>query len=123
MTTEKLVMGSAFHLSTGERQPGQPAFTAWGRFATGGFETEEDDVTMDGDVTTGLLGADTEWNRLLAGGHGLAVKAETGRIRLSPDKGDDEGTVESSMTGVYPYARLDSQRPGLRMGARRDRIW
>ena len=106
MTTEELIKGSAFHLSTGERQPGEAAFTAWGRFATGGFETEEDSVTMDGDVTTGLLGADAEWNRLLAGIM-VSQSSGDGSYRLSPDKGDDEGTVESSMTGVYPYARLD----------------
>ena len=106
MTTEELIMGSAFHLSTGERQPGQPAFTAWGRFSTGGFEAEEDDVTMDADVTTGLLGADAEWNRLLAGVMVSQSKGD-GAYRLSPEKGDDEGAVESSMTGVYPYARID----------------
>ena len=106
MTTDEIIKGSAFHLSTGERQPGEPAFTAWGRFATGGFETEEDDVTMDGNVTTGLLGADAEWNRLLAGIM-VSQSAGEGSYRLSPDKGDDEGTVESTMTGVYPYARID----------------
>jgi hypothetical protein len=106
MSTEELVLGSAFHLSTGERERGQPTFTAWGRFATGGFETEEDDVTMEGDVTTGLLGADAEWNRLLLGVMVSQSKGD-GPYRLSPDKSDDEGTVESTMTGVYPYAKLD----------------
>ena len=106
MTTEEIIKGSAFHLSTGGTQPGEAAFTAWGRFAMGGFETEEDSVTMDGDVTTGLLGADAEWNRLLAGIM-VSQSSGDGSYRLSPDKGDDEGTVESSMTGVYPYARLD----------------
>ena len=28
MTREELIMGSAFHVSSGEQQPGQPAFTA-----------------------------------------------------------------------------------------------
>ena len=106
MTTEELIKGSAFHLSTGARQPGEAAFTAWGRFATGGFETEENDITMDGNVTTGLLGADAEWNRLLAGVM-VSQSSGDGSYQLSPEKGDDEGTVESSMTGVYPYARLD----------------
>ena len=109
MTTEELIMGSAFHLSTGERQRGRPAFTAWGRFATGGFEAEENDVTMDGDVTTGLLGADAEWNRLLAGIM-VSQSSGDGSYRLdsgSSEQAGDQGTVESSMTGVYPYARLD----------------
>ena len=109
MTTEELIMGSTFHLSTGERQPGRPAFTAWGRIATGGFEAEENDVTMDGDVTTGLLGADAEWNRLLAGIM-VSQSSGDGSYRLdskSSEQAGDQGTVESSMTGVYPYARLD----------------
>ena len=108
MTTEELIMGSTFHLSTGERQPGRPAFTAWGRVATGGFEAEEDDVTLDGNVTTGLLGADAEWNRLLAGIM-VSQSSGDGSYRLDSGRSEqagDEGTVESSMTGVYPYARL-----------------
>ena len=109
MTTEELVMGSTFHLSTGKRQPGQPAFTAWGRFAMGGFEAEEDDVTLDDDVTTGLLGADAEWNRLLASVM-VSQSSGDGSYRLdsgNSERAGDQGTVESSMTGVYPYARLD----------------
>ena len=35
--------------------------------STGGFQAEVDDVTLSGDVTTGLLGFDAEWKRLLAG--------------------------------------------------------
>ena len=68
MSGRELLLGSAFHLSSaGEGAGGGPAFTAWGRVATGGFEAEEDDVTMDGDVTTGMVGFDAEWERLLAG--------------------------------------------------------
>ena len=64
---------------------------------------------MDGDVTTGLLGADAEWNRLLAGIM-VSQSSGDGSYRLdsgSSEQAGDQGTVESSMTGVYPYARLD----------------
>ena len=64
---------------------------------------------MDGDVTTGLLGADAEWNRLLAGIM-VSQSSGDGSYRLdsgSSEQARDQGTVESSMTGVYPYARLD----------------
>ena len=64
---------------------------------------------MDGDVTTGLLGADAEWNRLLAGIM-VSQSSGDGSYRLdsgSSEQAGDEGTVESSMTGMYPYARLD----------------
>ena len=108
ITGEDIRLRSAFHLSSGGdgTRGGGPAFTAWGRVATGGFEAEEDDVTMDGDVTTGLLGFDAEWERALAGIM-LSQSSGDGSYRLDPAKGDDAGTVESSLTGVYPYARVD----------------
>ena len=62
------------------------------RVAAGGFEAEVDGVTMDGDVTTGLVGADVEGGRWLAGAD---VVSAFGR-----------GTVESTLASVYPYARL-----------------
>ena len=68
ITADDILLRSAFHLSSGDDGTGGgPAFTAWGRVATGGFETEEDGVTMHGDVTTGLVGFDAEWERALAG--------------------------------------------------------
>ena len=108
LTADDLLLRSAFHLSSGGGEgPGEgPAFTAWGRVSTGGFEAEEDDVTMDGDVTTGLVGFDAEWERALAGVM-LSQSSGEGSYRLDPAKGDDAGTVESSLTGVYPYVRVD----------------
>ena len=108
ITAEDIRLRSAFHLSSGGdgTHGGGPAFTAWGRVATGGFEAEEDGVTMDGDVTTGLVGFDAEWERALAGIM-LSQSSGDGSYRLDPAKGDDAGTVESSLTGVYPYARVD----------------
>ena len=107
MTADDILLQSAFQLSSGAQGPGTgPAFTAWGRVATAGFEAEEDSVTMDGKVTTGLVGFDAEWERALAGV--MVSKSEgDGSYRLDPAKGDDAGTVESSLTGVYPYARIN----------------
>ena len=111
ITAEDIRLRSAFHLSSGGdgTHEGGPAFTAWGRVATGGFEAEEDGVTMDGDVTTGLIGFDAEWERALAGVM-LSQSSGDGSYRLDPAKGDDAGTVEISLTGVYPYARVDLNR-------------
>ena len=55
LTADDLLLKSAFHLSSGGGEgPGEgPAFTAWGRVSTGGFEATVDDTTMDGNVTTG----------------------------------------------------------------------
>ena len=110
LTADDILLRSAFHLSSGgDGTHAGPAFTAWGRVATGGFETEEDNVTMDGDVTTGLIGFDAEWERALAGIM-FSQSEGDGSYRLDPEHGNDAGTVESSLTGVYPYARVDLNR-------------
>ena len=108
ITADDLLLGSAFHLSSGGdgTQGEGPAFTAWGHVATGAFEAEEDSVTMDGEVTTGLVGFDAEWERALAGVM-LSQSTGDGSYQLDPAHGNDAGTVESSLTGVYPYARVD----------------
>ena len=101
MTMRELVEQSAFHLSTGNAGAGAASFTAWGRFVASGFRGVEDDLTLDGNVTSGMLGADARWERLLAG------------VMLSQSSGEggyqspsDTGKVRSSLMGVYPYARL-----------------
>ena len=91
MTGREALLGTSFHLSQAN-EDGGPRFTAWGRVAAGGFDAEVDGVTMDGDVTTGLVGADVEGGRWLAGAD---VVSAFGR-----------GTVESTLASVYPYARL-----------------
>ena len=105
ITADDLRLRSAFHLSSGSGEPGEPAFTTWGRVSTGGFSAQADDVTTDGDVTTGLLGFDAEWDNLLAGVM-LSQSTGEGAYRLDPaqrhDAGADGGTVESDLTGVYP---------------------
>ena len=106
ITVDDLLLGSAFHLSGGAGEGASAAFTAWGRVATGGFDAEVDDVTFDGDVTTGLVGFDAEWERALAGVM-LTQSVGDGSYRMNPQQGDDSGTVESDLTGVYPYARVD----------------
>ena len=109
LTANELLLGSAFHLSSGGGQGEGPAYTAWGRVARSGFEAEVDDVTMDGDVTSGLIGFDAEWERVLAGVM-LSQSSGEGSYRLSEENGGRTGTVESSLTGVYPYARLELNR-------------
>ena len=105
LTRDDLLLRSAFHLSSGGGFAAEPAFTTWGRVSMSGFEAEVDDVTMDGDVTTGLIGFDAEWERVLAGVMVSQSKGE-GDYRLSAEQGGDAGSVKSSLTGVYPYARL-----------------
>ena len=106
ISLDDLLLRSTFHLRSGGEEGAGTAFTTWGRVATGGFDAEVDDVKLDGDVTTGMIGFDAEWERLLAGVM-LAQSTGEGSYRLDPAKGTDGGTVESDLTGVYPYARID----------------
>ena len=108
LTARELLLGSSFHLVSQADDSGGPALSAWGRVATSGFRAGVDGVTMDGSVTTGFLGFDAEWQRLLAG---LLLARSEGDGDYSLSGGGDSGTIESALTGVYPYARL-------RLGAR-----
>ena len=100
----ELLLGSAFHLATDDERSG-PGLAAWGRVTTGGFDGEAPadggNVRIDGNVTTGILGADAEWSRLLAG---VAVSVSEGDGTFD-QPGVDSGTVQSTMTAVSPYAR------------------
>ena len=105
LSGRELLLGSAFHLAR-EGGGGRPGLAAWGRVTVGGFDGEApaDDgtVRIDGDVTTGILGADAKWNRLLAG---VAVSVSEGKGAFA-QPGVDSGKIESTMTTVSPYARF-----------------
>ena len=101
----ELLLGSAFHLAS-EGDGRGPGLAAWGRVTAGGFDgeapAEAGSVRVDGEVTTGILGADAEWNHLLAG---VAVSVSEGEGTFD-QPGVDSGTIESTMTTVNPYARF-----------------
>ena len=105
ITGRELLLGSAFHLAK-EGDGGAPGLAAWGRVTVGGFDGEapadSGNVRIDGNVTTGILGADAEWNRLLAG---VAVSVSEGEGTFD-QPGVDSGSIESTMTTVSPYARV-----------------
>ena len=104
MTTEEIILGSSFALGTGGKN-GAPAWGAWGSFSTGGFEGDVDGVTLNGDVTTGVIGADVSQETWLAG---LAISSSKGDgpYRLTGDEAAN-GEIESTLTALYPYARFE----------------
>ena len=102
MTGRELLLGSSFRFGAGG-EAGGPSWAAWGRFATSGFQGEEADLSLSGDVTTGFLGADVSLERGLAG---LAVGVSEGEGSFDDGAGDGGGTVQSSLTSVFPYTRL-----------------
>ena len=106
MDGRELLLGSSFSFGGGGKD-GAPSWGAWGRFATGGFEADADGMRVEGDVTTGLLGADASRGRWLAG---VAVSLSRGegpfRLTSAMESNRLSGTVESSLTALYPYAKL-----------------
>ena len=106
MTARDMLIQSAFQIGGASSAPGGGSWGAWGRFSIGSFEAEEDRLTFQGDVTTGVLGADVAKDRWLAG---LAVSASEGDGPYSHASGD-KGEIESSLTAVYPYARFSASK-------------
>ena len=104
LTAQDLRTKSAFHLSSrlGAAQGAGPQWSAWGKTAFTAFKGSEDDVAIEGDVTTGLLGIDAQWNDALGG---VMLSHSEGEGSYDLEESDD-GTVESALTGIYPYARM-----------------
>ena len=108
VTGRELLLGSSFNLATGGERAG-PGLAAWGRVAQAGFEGEHADDTgrtsVEGTVMTGVLGADAEFGRVLAG---VAVSLSEGDGRFDNPGADvgGQGDIESTMTTVSPYTRL-----------------
>ena len=103
----EVLRGSSFHLTKEDEESGT-GLAAWGRVTVGGFDGEEPaedgNVRIEGDVTTGIIGADIKRNRVLAG---VAVSVSDGQGTFE-QPGEDSGTIriESRMTTVSPYARF-----------------
>ena len=95
-TMEELILGSAFTLRAGAEDDEGPAYTAWGRVARGGFSAEVEEpgrerLALDGEVTTGFVGLDAEWERLIAGVL-LSRSRGEGTYRLTTGMGTGTGS-------------------------------
>ena len=104
LSRHALMSGSSFHLAS---EGDGPVYAAWGRFAAEGFEADVHDARLDGDTTTGFLGADIAGGRWLMG---AAVSHSESDGAIVPRSGAasarERSDVESTLTGVYPYARM-----------------
>ena len=104
----ELLTGSSFAL-TAETARGREFVSLWGRAAVSRFDGREGDLTLDGGVVTGMLGADWRRGRWTAG---LIVSHSAGEGGYSGAPGADPGSssgtggrVEASLTGVFPWVR------------------
>ena len=121
MTGREVLLGSSFNLATGDERAG-PALAAWGRVAHGSFEGEHADDTgrtgVDGEVLTGVLGADADFGRVLAG---VAVSLSEGDGSFdSPRSGRRRpGRHREHHDHGEPVPALQAERAGLGLGPRR----
>ena len=100
-----LLMGSSFRLMLGgDDTPGAMRLTAWGRVAGTEFNGRDRDMALDGEVLTGTVGVDSEWERWLAG---MAVSHSRGdgSYTITGTAAQGQGDLENALTSIHPYLR------------------
>ena len=126
MTARDALLGSSFSL-TGEKDGSGGSMAFWGRAAQGSFDGREGTFSLDGTVTTGMLGADYARGRWLVGlalaqsdGEGDYRDTDVMSRAASQDcpaeaaelcRGavrEGDGTVEASLTAAVPYAAFQA---------------
>ena len=101
LSDDELVFGSSFHLTQEGEEGPEGRWAIWGRASLSKMEDTDDGVSVSGEVTTGVLGADWERGRWLAG---LSLTRSKGKGQLS--QGGTSYRSRSTMTSVSPYLRL-----------------
>ena len=102
VTSQALAAGSSFRVASGQDPEGAaPRLAFWGQGAFSSFSGEEEDLSLDGEVTTLLLGADWTSQRWRAG---AALSQSWGSGSYDGDN-SAEGEISTTVTGVFPYGR------------------
>ena len=97
ITERDLLTGSSFALTA--QTKGSGLISMWGRGAVTRFSGRDGDLAVDGEVASGMLGAD--WTQG-AWKTGLLVSHSLGDGGY---RGASVGTVTSTLTGIFPWAR------------------
>ena len=97
MDAGELLLGSSFSLAG---NAGEGSVSFWGRGAVTRFDGSEGALALDGEVASALLGTDWARGRMAAG---LLVARSLGAGGYRDGAGG--GTVEATLTGLYPWAR------------------
>lgn len=114
MSMSELLLASSFHLASAGEADAGGGWSLWGGAARSNFDAKEGALALGGDVTTATLGFDFERERWLAG-VALSRSAGDGNFRTGGSCASGcSGELESTLTGVYPYARY---RFGERLSA------
>ncbi len=100
-----LLLASSFHMASAENMDAGSRWSLWGRGARSSFEGAGGGLSLEGDVTTATVGFDYERSRWLVG---VALSRSSGDGSYKMGGACDTGCageVESTLTGVWPYAR------------------
>ncbi|WP_034418234.1 hypothetical protein, partial [Candidatus Synechococcus spongiarum] len=116
---QQLAQGSSFSFSPriaagqGVEEGATPRLAVWGEGALSSFRGQEATLSLTGDVSTALVGADWRTERWLAG---AALSHSWGNGGYEGE-GDNDGDADSSSTllGLFPYGRYASP-PGWASG-------
>ena len=120
VTSRDLLTGSSFTLT--EETPGKDMVSFWGRGVVTSFDGREGGLTLDGEVATGMFGADWTRGRWTTGlilshssGEGGYSDGSGSPGSGSPGSGSGAGgadtgagsggSVEATLTGLFPWAR------------------
>ena len=107
-----LLANSSFALASPSGSGGLLSF--WGRGAVSNFDGRDGELSLDGEVTTWLLGTDWSWDqwqgtdaRRTTAGLLLSRRTAHGGYGGRDTSGDvgDGGDVRTTLTGVFPWAR------------------
>ena len=96
MTEQELLMNSSFDLSAGNQENGFASL--WGRMSQSTFQGYQNSLQLDGDITTGLLGADYTRGPWTAG---LILSRSKGKGNY---QGDTTGKAKASLNSLTPWA-------------------
>ena len=99
-----VLMGSSFFYTYGESDDATSSpLTAWGETASTHFKGSDGSLSLDGEVTTAMLGLDKRYGRWLVGST-LSYSEGKGGYQGSGALG---GSVESTLTSLNPYAHFE----------------
>ena len=111
MTQGELLSGTSFAVTA---EAGRNEHVSlWGRGAVSRFDGREGDLTLDGEVSSAMVGVDWARENWTAG---LIVSRSAGDGGYV---GHSKGRVEATLTGLYPWGAPCALRAGGRMGRRR----
>ena len=113
ISTAGLLMASSFHMASagGEGKDADGRWSLWARGSRASFSGKEDALTLEGDVSTGLVGADYERGRVLAG---VTLAYSTGEGSYTATGARGRGGIDARER--TPLPALHGERAPLGLG-------